>query len=141
DWIARHLPDGEVTAAGYGEGGRAALYAAAVDERFRHVFLSGAFAPRGSAWAEPIHRNLFALLPAHGDAEVAALMYPRTLLIEHTAFPEVKEQKGALTTPAYESVEGEFQRIANVLHSFSAPAAFFLTTAANEARGDYPSVA
>ncbi|NLT70813.1 MAG: hypothetical protein GXX91_08975 [Verrucomicrobiaceae bacterium] len=141
DWFARHFPGGEVTAAGYGEGGRAALYAAAVDQRFRHAFLSGAFAPRGSAWSEPIHRNIFALLPAHGDAEVAALIHPRTLLIEHTAFPEVKEQKGALTTPAYESVEAEFQRIAKVLHSLSAPAGFFLNKAADNARGDYPSVA
>lgn len=141
DWFSLHFPGSEVTTAGYGEGGRAALYAAALDLRFRHAFVSGAFAPRATAWDEPVYRNIFGLLPNHGDAEVAALIHPRPLLIEHTTFPNVKEQKGDLTTPAYGEVEAEFQRIATVLHSFSAPPGFFLNNAANGARGDFPSVA
>ena len=141
DWFALQFPGSEVTAAGYGEGGRAAMYAAAVDDRFRHAFISGAFASRAAAWEEPIYRNLFDLISDHGDAEVGALLFPRPLLLEHTTFPEVKEQKGALTTPTYASVEGEFQRIAKVLNALSTPAGFFLTEAANGARGDYPSVA
>jgi len=141
DWYAMQFPGNEVTAAGYGEGGRVALYAAALDDRFSHAFVSGAFASRANAWEEPIYRNLFNLLPDHGDAEVAALIYPRPLLLEHTTFPEVKEQKGALTTPPYSEVESEFQRIAKVLNALSAPAGFFLNEAANGARGDYPSVA
>ena len=141
DWYAMQFPGSEVTAAGYGEGGRVAMYAAALDDRFSHAFISGAFASRATAWEEPIYRNLFGLLPDHGDAEVAALIYPRPLLLEHTAFPEVKEQKGALATPPYAEVEAEFQRIAKVLNALSAPAGFFLNEAANGARGDYPSVA
>ena len=141
DWYAMQFPGSEVTAAGYGEGGRVAMYAAALDDRFSHAFISGAFASRAKAWEEPIYRNLFGLLPDHGDAEVAGLIYPRPLLLEHTTFPEVKEQKGDLTTPPYAEVEAEFQRIAKVLNALSAPAGFFLNEAANGARGDYPSVA
>ncbi len=141
DWFALQFPGSEVTAAGYGEGGRAALYAAAIDDRFRHAFVSGAFASRVKAWEEPIYRNLFGLIPDHGDAEVAALIFPRPLLLEHTTFPDVKEQKGALTTPPYGDVESEFNRVAQVLNALSAPAGFFLNEAASGARGDYPSVA
>lgn len=141
DWYAMQFPGSEVTAAGYGEGGRVAMYAAALDDRFSHAFISGAFASRARAWEEPIYRNLFGLLPDHGDAEVTALIYPRPLLLEHTGFPEVTDQKGALSTPPYVEVEAEFQRIAKVLNALSAPAGFFLNEAANGARGDYPSVA
>ena len=131
DWFALQFPGSEVTAAGYGEGGRAALYAAAIDDRFRHAFVSGAFASRVKAWEEPIYRNLFGLIPDHGDAEVAALIFPRPLLLEHTTFPDVKEQKGALTTPPYGDVESEFNRVAQVLNALSAPAGFFLNEAAS----------
>ena len=141
DWFSHQFPGSEVTAAGYGEGGRAALYAAAMEPRFSHAFVSGAFGSRAAAWEEPIYRNLFDLLPDHGDAEVAALIFPRPLFIEHTAFPEVKDQKGSLTTSPYERVEAEFQRIAKALNGFAIPSRFFLTEASENARGDYPSVA
>ncbi len=141
DWFQQQYPGSEVTAAGYGEGGRAALYAAALDTRFSHAFVSGAFGARATAWEEPIYRNIFHLLPEHGDAEVAALIFPRPLLIEHTSFPEVKDQKGGLTTPSFEKVEAEFKRIAKALNAFSVPSQFFLNEAADQARGDYPSVA
>lgn len=141
DWFERAFPGGEITVAGHGEGGRAALYAAAIDPRIDHAFVSGAFAPRDRAWAEPIHRNLFGLLPGHGDASVAALIAPRVLLVEHTAFPEVKDQKGDLTTPPFAEVEREWNRIATVMNAFSTPPSFHLNEAHDGARGDYPSVA
>jgi dienelactone hydrolase len=141
DWFERAFPGGEITVAGHGEGGRAALYAAAIDPRIDHAFVSGAFAPRDRAWAEPIHRNLFGLLPGHGDASVAALIAPRVLLVEHTAFPEVKDQKGDLTTPPFAEVEREWNRIATVMNAFSTPSSFHLNEAHDGARGDYPSVA
>ena len=118
DWFEKKTPGADVTLAGYGEGGRAALYAAALDTRVAHAFVSGAFGPRDHAWSEPIHRNVFRLLPAHGDAEVAALIYPRTLLIEHTPFPEIENQKGDLDTPPFESVEKEFNQIARAMNAF-----------------------
>ncbi len=141
DWFERTFPGAAVTAAGHGEGGRAALYAAALDPRIDHAFVSGAFAPRDAAWAEPIHRNLFGLLPDHGDASVAALIAPRVLLVEHTAFPEVSDQKGELTTPPFAEVEREWKRIEKAMNAFASPSSFFLTQAHDGARGDYPSVA
>ncbi len=141
DWFHQSFPGAEVTFAGYGEGGRAAFYGAAIDPRVSHAFVSGAFGSRNAAWEEPIDRHLFNLLPAHGDAGVAALIHPRTLLVEHTAFPEVKDRKGSLTTPTYTSVELEFNRIAKVMNAFSVPSQFLINEAAGNARGDYPSVA
>lgn len=141
DWFERAFPAAEVTVAGYGEGGRAAFYAAALDPRIDHAFVSGAFAPRDHAWSEPIHRNLFGLLPDHGDASVAALIAPRVLLVEHTPFPEVKDQKGDLTTPPFSEVEREWNRIASAMNALSLPPTFFLNEAHDGARGDYPSVA
>lgn len=141
DWFSLQFPGAEVTASGYGEGGRAALYGAAIDTRIRHAFVSGAFAARDQAWSEPIYRNIFGLLPHHSDAAVAALIYPRPLLLEHTSFPHVTDQKGEIKTPDFPSVEEEFQRVGTVLNLLSPPAQFFLTEAAEDARGDYPSVA
>ena len=119
DWFELAFPGSAVTVAGHGEGGRIALYAAALDPRIDHAFVSGAFAPRDEAWAEPIHRNLFGLLPEHGDASVAALIAPRVLLVEHTSFPEVRDQKGDLVTPPFAEVEREWNRIAKVLNAFA----------------------
>lgn len=141
DWFEMAFPGAGTTVAGHGEGGRAALYAAALDPRIDHAFVSGAFAPRDAAWAEPIHRNLFGLLPGHGDASVAALIAPRVLLVEHTAFPEVRDQKGDLSTPPFAEVEREWKRIEKAMNAFAAPPSFFLTEAHDGARGDYPSVA
>ncbi|MCB1204327.1 MAG: dienelactone hydrolase family protein [Verrucomicrobiae bacterium] len=141
DWFELAFPGSAVTVAGHGEGGRIALYAAALDPRIDHAFVSGAFAPRDEAWAEPIHRNLFGLLPEHGDASVAALIAPRVLLVEHTSFPEVRDQKGDLVTPPFAEVEREWNRIAKVLNAFATPPSFFLNEAHDGARGDYPSVA
>lgn len=140
DWL-RDQRTSSVTVAGYGEGGRAALYAAAIDSSVDHAFVSGAFASRQKAWSEPIDRNLFRLLPEHGDAEVAALIAPRPLLIEHTRFPEVTDRKGELTTPPFPEVESEFRRIGNAIGGLSAPPSFLLHEANGEARGDFPAVA
>ncbi|MBL9161044.1 MAG: dienelactone hydrolase family protein [Verrucomicrobiales bacterium] len=141
DWFEMAFPGNKVSVAGYGEGGRAALYAAALDPRIDHAFVSGAFSPRDAAWSEPIHRNLFNLLPEHGDASVAALIAPRVLLVEHTAFPEVADQKGGITTPPFAEVEQEWKRIGKTLNAFAAPPSFFLNEANDGARGDSPSVA
>ncbi len=141
DWFESAFPGHAVSMAGFGEGGRAALYAAAIDARIGGAFVSGAFAPRDAAWSEPIDRNLFRLLPDHSDASVAALIAPRVLLVEHTTFPEVKDQKGDLETPSFSAVEAEWKRIAGVLNAPAPPSGFFLTEAHAGARGDYPAVA
>jgi len=68
---------------GHGEGGRIALFSAALDERIDAALVSGAFGPREQLWKEPADRNLFGLLREFGDAELAGLVAPRPLVIEH----------------------------------------------------------
>lgn len=91
DWFAaqnakQSLPIG---VAGWGEGGLLAFYSAAIDTRIDAVLVSGYFDRRERLWAEPIYRNLFGLLREFGDAEIASLIVPRTLIIEHSRAPRV----------------------------------------------------
>jgi dienelactone hydrolase len=60
---------------GYGEGGRLALYAGALDERIDDTVVSGAFGPREDVWREPIDRNVWDSLREFGDAELAAFLF------------------------------------------------------------------
>ncbi|MDA7920946.1 dienelactone hydrolase family protein [Verrucomicrobiales bacterium] len=135
------FPGSKVTVAGYGSGGRAALYAAAVSDTFDHAFVSGAFQSRASAWSEPIDHNLFGLLPKFSDAAVAAMIFPRPLLVEHTTFPEFQSKKGNIETPIYADVTNELGKAARHLGKISQPSNFLSNEANKGARGDYPSVA
>lgn len=74
---------------GYGEGALLALHCAALDERFRATLVSGYFGPREQLFEEPIYRNVFGLLREFGDAELAALIAPRPLIVEHSRAPEI----------------------------------------------------
>lgn len=47
----------------------------------------GYFAPREGVWQEPIERNVFGLLRDLGDAEVASLIAPRPLVLQHLFYP------------------------------------------------------
>ena len=73
---------------GYGEGGLIAFYASAVDTRVDAAVVSGYFGPREGLWSEPIYRNVWALLHEFGDAEIASLILPRTLIIEACRHPK-----------------------------------------------------
>ena len=116
--------------AGYGEGGLIAFYTAAIDKRVDATFVSGYFSSRQKVWDEPIYRNVWALLTEFGDAEIASLIAPRTLVIEYSFVPEIIDDiekyrnnpssligspftgyKGKLYTPEYEEVKNEFDRI------------------------------
>ena len=130
--MAGDIPIGIV---GYGEGGRLALYAAALDERLAAAGVSGAFGPRDSLWQEPIYRNVCGLLPDFGDAEVAALVAPRRLVVEASAVPPVDgppsatpsragAAPGALRTPSHEAVEAEAERAARLAGSLRGGAGF-----------------
>lgn len=70
---------------GVGQGGMTALYAAAVDERFAGAAVADYFQQREDCWKEPVDRTLYGQLNEFGDAEVAALIAPRPLLIATTA--------------------------------------------------------
>jgi len=80
---------------GYGEGGLLALHCAALDERIGATGVSGHFRNRRHAWQEPIYRDVWCLLkatdgePGFGDAELAALVAPRALVIEAVSGPVV----------------------------------------------------
>lgn len=90
DWMISHRPGtAEVAGSpklglvGYGEGGRIALYTAALDPRFQATVVSGYFAPRERLHQEPIDRNVWSFLTEFGDAEICQLILPRPILIEH----------------------------------------------------------
>ena len=123
DWFEQRRGAAKVGLAGYGEGGLAALYAAAVDTRIDAALVSGYFSSRQSVWEEPLDRTVWGLLREFGDAEIASLIAPRGLVIEHAAAPvfdgppEAPEgwrkaaAPGAIATPSFRSVEAEFKRI------------------------------
>jgi dienelactone hydrolase len=111
---------------GYAEGGLIAFYAAALDTRIAAALVSGYFDSRERVWEEPIYRNIFGLLKEFGDAEIAALIAPRSLVVEHSPGPKVGgppapragrsgAAPGKLLTADYASVEGEFERARGLL--------------------------
>jgi len=67
---------------GYGEGGRIALHAAALDPRIRSCAVLGYYGPRERLWEEPIDRNVWSLVRDFGDAEIARLVVPRVVWVE-----------------------------------------------------------
>jgi dienelactone hydrolase len=75
---------------GVSEGGLLALYSGAIDPRLDCVVVSGYFDAREKVWREPIYRNVWGLLTDFGDAELAAMVAPRLLYVEHDVeIPEV----------------------------------------------------
>ena len=112
DWFRQqHGQDLKVGVCGYAEGGIIAFYAAAVSPQIDVTLVSGYFDSRQKVWAEPIYRNVFGLLREFGDAEVASLILPRTLIVEHSPTPTVLNQKGEWHTPEFASVKSEVDRI------------------------------
>ena len=113
---------------GYGEGGLLSLYSAAADERIDAVCVSGYFQSREDVWREPIYRNVWGLLEEFGDAEIAALIAPRPLLIEASRGPQVAgppparaepesrsgAAPGVLISPPFDSTQAEFNRARDV---------------------------
>jgi cephalosporin-C deacetylase-like acetyl esterase len=89
DWFKAQPEQVPLLIAGVGEGGMIALHAAAIDERIDAVYSAGYFAPREDVWAEPIYRNVFGLLRDFGDAEIASLIAPRPLSLQHLFYPKL----------------------------------------------------
>src|SRR5207248_10017461 len=94
DWIekpetATGAGSASIAVAGYGEGGLIAFYAAALDKRISTALVSGYFDSRQRIWEEPIYRNVFGLLSEFGDAEIASLIAPRRLIVEHSDSPQI----------------------------------------------------
>ncbi|MGB9594712.1 MAG: alpha/beta hydrolase family protein [Candidatus Poribacteria bacterium] len=122
DWFANENNSLPIGIIGYGEGGLIAFYSSAVDTRIGITCISGYFQPREKLWQEPIYRNVWSLLYEFGDAEIASLIAPRTLIIEHCDFPKVSgppqplqgrsggAAPGIIVTPSFDSVKSEFER-------------------------------
>ncbi len=112
----------KVGLAGYGEGGLIAFQAAALDRRVDATLVGGYFNSRQRLWTEPIYRNTASLLREFGDAEIASLVAPRALIVEHSAHPKVDgpppplpgrrdlAAPGRRATPEFAAVAAEFAR-------------------------------
>lgn len=131
DFFAREAGDADprIGAIGWGEGAMLALHAGALDPRIDAVVVSGYFEPREDVWREPIYRNVFGLLEQFGDAELAAMIAPRPLIVEAARGPEVVvvEQEtsggpGRLTTPEIGAVRREVERAGKLIEGFDAAA-------------------
>lgn len=122
DWFKAQPEQVPLLIAGIGEGAMQALHAAAIDERIDSVYSMGYFAPREGVWQEPIERNVFGLLRDLGDAEVASLIAPRPLVLQHLFYPNhvvsMEAPKGVraiaapgkLSTPDLAAFEAEIAR-------------------------------
>jgi dienelactone hydrolase len=124
DWLSRRAGSDEkarIGVFGHGEGGAVALYAAALDPRIDAACVSGYFDDRNNVWTQPIDRNVFGLLDQFGDAELAAMVAPRKLVIEAAKGPEFVYGPGQgggpgkLTTPGSDAVVAEFRRAESLI--------------------------
>ncbi len=127
DWF-KATADKPVGVAGYGEGGLVAFYAAAMDPRIDAALVSGYFQPRETMWQQPIYRNIWSLLDEFGDAEIASLVFPRSLIIENSSMPQVEipptsapgrgivrqAAPGRIVDPKVEDVIREFGRARDI---------------------------
>lgn len=89
DLLKKTIPDRPVMVAGWGEGGWIALATGVCDTRIDLTCVSGHFGPREKVWDQPIHRNVHGLLKHFGDAQLAAMIAPRRLVIDPVPGPTV----------------------------------------------------
>jgi dienelactone hydrolase len=121
EWLnARKVPVG---VAGYGEGGRLALMAAALDKRIDATLVSGAWEELEATWQRPLERNGFGLVKEFGEAEIASLVMPRPLIIAHGQYPVLpapvelaagvrkNAAPGGLATPDEDAVRKGIKRV------------------------------
>ncbi len=132
---------------GWGEGGRLALYAGALDQRVDATCVAGYFGDRKKVWNEPADRTVFGLLREFGDAEIASLIAPRSLVVEAGPAPKFvfrpdangqpeivdgygskKGKPGILITPSAEDARSEFDRANDLINQLTPPAQSELVT-------------
>ncbi|HKB41397.1 MAG TPA: hypothetical protein VKD72_33535, partial [Gemmataceae bacterium] len=103
DWFAKDAgkEKPKIGVIGYGEGGMLALYAGALDTRIQVVCVSGYFGNRNISWEQPIDRNVFGLLEQFGDAELATMVAPRTIIVEGAPGPDVEIPSNQGGAPAF----------------------------------------
>lgn len=133
--------------AGVGDGAQLALYSAALDERIQSILVSGYFQTRDSVWQEPIDRNVWNLLSMFGDAEIAAMIAPRHLVIEACTVPEtdgplpVKPNRrggaapGVIKTADVNAVQTEFRRAKEIYKKLNVESQIQLVISGAEGKG------
>jgi hypothetical protein len=131
DWFKKDQPNVPIGVIGWGEGGLEALYAAAVDQRIDGAYVSGYFGSRQNLWQEPLDRNVFGLLDQFGDAELASMIAPRTLIVETARGPELELPSegggpGRLVSPLQQEVEAEIDRARKLIGNHAPAAALKL---------------
>jgi cephalosporin-C deacetylase-like acetyl esterase len=140
-----------VSVVGVGDGGQIAMYSAALDTRLSSVLVSGYFQPREGVWQEPIDRNVWRQLTEFGDAEIAAMIAPRPLIIEACAVPEtdgplpVKAGRrggaapGQIKTADLSAVKSEFERAKAIYEKLKVGNHIQLVTSGVDGRGNSTS--
>jgi len=125
DWFTKDNPNTKIGVIGWGEGGLLSLYSGALDTRIDAVVVSGYFNSRQNVWQEPVYRNVFGLLEQFGDAELASMIAPRTLIIEVSKGPEIIVPPGTggapgrLVTPKLDNVHKETERARQLVYGFN----------------------
>src|SRR5207248_6600327 len=120
-WVDKNDTKDDVSVDACVEGACIQSQHATLDTRIGAVGVSGYFDNRKNIWQEPIDRNVFGLLEQFGDAELAAMVVPRKLVIEAAKGPELKlpSDGGAparLVTPAIADVRKETDRAIDMVH-------------------------
>ncbi|HEY1082022.1 MAG TPA: alpha/beta hydrolase family protein, partial [Prosthecobacter sp.] len=130
DWLASRPEKLPLAVAGFGEGGVLALYAGALDGRLDAVYLWSSFGPLEDLWQQPLYRSVYGLLREFGAAELAAMVAPRRLAVQHAGFPKVKgppvakdgmravAAPGFIPVPPLEAVQVEMQRARDLVPAF-----------------------
>lgn len=122
---------------GWGEGGRLALFASALDTRFHTACVSGYFGPREALWKEPAEHNLSGFLRVLGDAELAVLTAPRNLILEQHGFPtrpgipRSLGKPGEIPAPSREQTRREVARAQRMLAGKEGTLLTFLESPSN----------
>ena len=142
DWLARD--NDSIGVIGYGEGALLAFYASALDTRIDAAGVSGYFDARQNLWSEPFDRSVFSLLTQFGDAEIATMIVPRTLLVEACRGPQVSVaapggSRGVVRSPDITRVKAEVARALQLADGFHPPATVELITS-GDGQGPFGSV-
>ncbi len=132
DWFSQSRRSPTIGVIGHGEGGLLAFYSAAFDTRIDAVCVSGYFTRRENLWQEPLYRNVWTLLHEFGDAEIAGLIAPRTLVVEAARGPEIpgpppaengsldSAASGSLVSPSLDDAHAEVERARLIFEKLNA---------------------
>ncbi len=117
----------------------------ALDSRIDAVCVSGYFDNRNNLWQEPIDRNVFGLLEAFGDAELASMIAPRAVIVEAARGPEatIPGGRGAparVVTPELAAVRSEIERAKQLVDRLHPTPVLELIVSGDDGRGPHGTI-